>query len=57
MSKGRSENRIFFPGRGGRKMAYRKYRRLYLKVVFVEEHGHTIVITAHRDEDFTLSHS
>lgn len=48
---------IVSPGRSGRKAAYRKHRRLYLKVVFVEERGHTVVITAHWDEDFTLSHS
>ena len=43
--------------RGRRKVAYRKFRRLYLKVVFVEERGHTVVITQHWDEAFTLSRS
>ena len=44
-------------GRGNRKVAYRKFRQLYLKVVFVEERGHTVVITQHWDETFTLSHT
>lgn len=44
-----------FPSRGGRKAAYRRFRRLYLKVVFVEARGHTLVITGHWDEDFTLA--
>lgn len=38
-----------------RRIAYKKFRRLYLKVIYAEERGQMIVITQYWDEELTLS--
>ena len=35
-----------------RKMAYKKFGKLYLKVVFIEENDKTAIITQYWDEQF-----
>ena len=41
-----------FPGYSGRKIAYKKFGKLYLKVIYKIEGKNFIVITQHWDEKF-----
>ena len=41
-----------FPSYGDRKVAYKKFGKLYLKVIFKREKGNILIITQHWDEAF-----
>ena len=41
-----------FPSYSGRKTAYKKFGKIYLKVIFKREKGDIIVITQHWDKEF-----
>ncbi len=42
------------PGLANRKSAYRKFGKIYLKVVFVQKNGMVTIITQHWDKKFKL---
>jgi len=41
-----------FPSYADRRIAYKNFGKLYLKVIFKREKGNTVIITQHWDEAF-----
>ena len=46
------ESDFTFASRSKRKIAYKKFTKLYLAVIYTKEKNNLIVITSHWDKDF-----